>query len=204
MSVIVFHQEFGRSVAGHLAGVHDRLVPLDQFLEAPEVGMDHAYLISATPAYDAFRRFDRIMQRESVRWTLAFLNGHKAVCGPAFGPPPGPCFECFFRRMLSHAKNVDAAEQEIALGNFYSGDLTRGHPGFSPSAAWTMAEFLGEIEGSTTTGDMMRFDLLEVEVTRGRIIPVHACPKCRPQSGGGRRFVQHIAAIMPSGAPYGG
>jgi len=206
MNRLVVHQgEFGREVARRLQRADRTALTLREFLAAPApVGAgDGIFLVSSTPAYDAFRRFARVMEGANAHWTLGYLNNAQAICGPRFGPSPGPCFDCYLKRTLSHANDLSGVEQELALGHFYSSDLSRDHPGHAATAAWAMAEQLARVAQEDDIGRVIRFGLLEVEITAGRIIPIHGCPRCRPGSGGPRRFVERIKAILGSGGTHG-
>ncbi|MGZ8284653.1 MAG: TOMM precursor leader peptide-binding protein [Allosphingosinicella sp.] len=205
MTLIVHQGQFGREVARRLETESGSSLSLGEFLASPPpiAADDSLYLVSGTPAYDAFRRFARIVGAAGARWTLGYLNGPQAICGPTFGPSPGPCFECFLKRILSHAGALSSVEQELALGHFYSADLSRDHPGYAATAAWAMAEECRRVVEDGERGRLIRFGLLEVETTAGRIIPVHGCPRCRPGSSGSRRFVERIKAILPAGNRHG-
>lgn len=192
--LIVHHGQFGAAVARRLDPDAACSRPLGEVLRAPDPADDPTptLLVSGVPAYDLFRRFARRMETARAVWTLGYVNGSHLYCGPTFGPAPGPCFDCFFKRALSHLGSLVQAEQEIAQGQFYSADLQRDHPGFAATSVEMMAQACRDALTRPKPGRLVRVDLLDVDVTPSRITPVHGCPHCRGPKAVGARFTRHL------------
>jgi bacteriocin biosynthesis cyclodehydratase domain-containing protein len=128
-------------------------------------------------------------------WSAAVLDRETLFCGPSV-VPGGPCYRCFRRRWLAW---VPALEREQALDAAWAADPARGIHGFVPAAV-TMAAaslLLDARDGRAGAGRVRQINLLTMDVTETRVVPVHACPRCGPPRGPrGARFVERIAPVV--------
>lgn len=115
-------------------------------------------------------------------WLLVLADEFGFRLGPWFGQKDGPCFECYYKRLLSNYSEESHAA-DFKKQNFF--DNKNNIEPFSPFAEIIAAhavnavfQRLSNIDLARLVGQVFSFDLLNLKIKSNEIYPIPFCPVC--------------------------
>lgn len=182
---------FGQAVASSLSQAWQResttaveqlalTTPLDE-LEPRIAAHDFVAVASWRPYVDIYRALDELCHRLGKTWFIAEIEGQTMNCGPLIQPGSGRgCYHCYLARGDAYER---AGERARALRHAYQRDHQLGNPGFlGPMVSIASASLLQAARGLSGPGQFRRLDVLTGTVLESVLVPLHDCPRCRPQA----------------------
>lgn len=176
---------FGRAVAHYLRDFRSDLVETvvtDDTIALPDVWPTSCANIVAS--WRPVPHFCELLDELSFKWERPFvpviLDSTLLRIGPVVLPKLGSCWSCWVRRYAQH----DAwREERRALLEHYASHPTVGPQGylepFAMIAASRLASILGSVRGdSSAAGHIWQIDVITRQVTMGKVVGVHDCPRC--------------------------
>jgi bacteriocin biosynthesis cyclodehydratase domain-containing protein len=171
---------FGRAVGQRMGGAG----ALRAFLDAPEAGWDFIAVALTHKRIDAMRALSDWCHANGTPWAVAFMADSYLYCGPVFAPRQRDgmaCFDCFYKRDLSHLGPAREIEREAAIDDHFNRHAESEVAGFSAGAVGMAAAFLkGAAAGAHGGGKLRRINLLSGEVEDTEVLGIHHCARCAP------------------------
>jgi bacteriocin biosynthesis cyclodehydratase domain-containing protein len=157
---------------------------------------DLAVFVSTRLASELFN-LDEIMSGLGTPWIVVELASERLRVGPGLRAGLALCRACVERRMLAHL-GPDAAQEELECRAHLADQQVPGVGGFLPTTVGFAIEGVQSLlDGRLDWGVVREIDLLGLAVRQGRILPVHACRRCRPETREPqRRFVEDLAIAL--------
>jgi bacteriocin biosynthesis cyclodehydratase domain-containing protein len=127
------------------------------------------------------RELDALAHRRGTPWLPVVLDHPLLRVGPAVVPGTGPCHDCYRRRTAQHAPSPAVSE---ALDRHYERDPSAGLAGYLPAtallAAVTALETIARLrrDPASEAGRLRQINPLTQQMTTGRTVGVHGCPRC--------------------------
>ena len=202
--VILTAGDFGEAVAAYAGLFGDSIIqPLSKNLDENAAVMANAATVSVAvwrPHDDALLQIDDFCHQHGIRVSFATLRGSRLCLGPLVIPTakPGGCYHCFLKRWGAHAASP---EHERVLRSAYLQNWDLGVAGYITPLVAIAASTLSEDRSAAAAeaGRVRIVGVLGGDVLQTKVIPVHACPRCRPgatEDEPGQRFVRHIVPAL--------
>ena len=131
------------------------------------------------PGYAA--ALDQVAFEQGVSWLPVIVEHPLLRIGPAVVPGVGACYGCWRRRLRQHAV---APDLEAALERAYRHATVERQAGHLPAAARLAAAVALDVverlahDAPGETGRVRQMDLLTRQLTTGKALGVHGCPRC--------------------------
>lgn len=198
MSVLALYAgDFGEAVAARIVSACNAItVPLTasyDVLESAIASCDYVAVATWRPYIDQCRWLDDICHRHGRRWSMVEVVETALECGPLVLPGAGTgCYHCYLARTDAPRREGD---RRRVLRQAYARDPQLGPHGHTPPMVAIGAASLLHDWTSTTPGRFRHIDVLNGSVMESELIPLHECPRCRPQAMGyqpTRRYVDSM------------
>lgn len=199
MSLLALHAgEFGGAVVARVAA-HDPAAttlslhaPVDE-LEEAIVAADYVAAAVWRPCIEQCRWLDNACHRHVRRWSLVQVVETTLACGPLVVPRAGVgCYHCYLARTDAHRREGD---RRRVLRQAYTRDLALGPRGHTPAMVAIAAATLLHDRALQKPGRFRHVDVLNGSVMESELIPLHDCPRCRPQPAQYQPLRRHVDAI---------
>jgi bacteriocin biosynthesis cyclodehydratase domain-containing protein len=199
---LLINGSFGNAVGKRLGNASQLL----DFIAAPAQDAQFIAVALTHKRLDALRALDDWCFENKRPWALAFLADAYLYCGPVFMPGQNQgmgCFECFYKRDLTHLEHAREPRREIAIDDFFNRHMEIEVGGFTAGAVGMAAAFLkGAANGDIESGRLRRINLVDGTIEDTEVLSTHHCPRCSSYCGSEARdkayaaFTQELNGLL--------
>lgn len=179
---------FGAAVGQHLRAM------------LPTGSTDGVLVLAAWhPVPGLYRQVEHAAYERGVPWIAAVMEHPWLRIGPVVVPGAGPCHRCFERRRQQHAP---AGRIDRAVERHYEMSDEAGPHGFLPATVWLTAGLLADMIGRLQqhrdgeAGRIRMINILTQQLTAGRTVGIHGCPRCGLRRDEARRSSDRLRTSL--------